>query len=72
LRRMEKTVTESRVDWTIARPAWLGTGLDEQYRAQKGALPPGADKMTFRALARFMLDTVEGGLYPRQILGLGK
>ncbi len=72
LRQMEKTVTQSSLDWTIARPNWLAPGPDEQYRAQAGALPPKALKMSFRALAKFMLDTVEGGLYRRQIIGLGK
>jgi putative NADH-flavin reductase len=72
LKGMEKVVTESPLDWTIARPAYLAKGTDEQYRAQIGALPPGALKMSFRALAKFMLDTVEGGLYKRQILGLAR
>jgi putative NADH-flavin reductase len=72
LRRMEKTVAQSPLDWTIARPNWLAPGPDEGYRAKIGALPPGALKMTFRALAKFMLDTVEKGLYKRKILGLGK
>jgi putative NADH-flavin reductase len=72
LRRMEKAVTGSSLDWTIARPAWLGKGTDEDYRAQVGALPPGALKMSYRALAKFMLDTVKEGLYKRKILGLAK
>jgi putative NADH-flavin reductase len=72
LKRMEKTVAESPLDWTIARPNWLAPGPDEGYRAQAGALPPKALKMTFRALAKFMLDTVEKGVYKRQIVGLGK
>jgi putative NADH-flavin reductase len=72
LKGMEKVVTESNFNWTIARPAYLAKGTDEQYRAQIGALPPRALKMSFRALAKFMLDTVEEGLYKRQILGLAK
>jgi putative NADH-flavin reductase len=72
LKRMEKTVTQSPLNWTIARPNWLIPGTDEGYRAQKDALPSEALKMTFRALAKFMLDTVEKGLYKKQILGLGK
>ena len=72
LKGMEKTVTRSSTDWTIARPAWLGAGPDENYRAQKNALPPKSLKMTFRALAKFMLDVVEEGTYKRQIVGLGK
>jgi putative NADH-flavin reductase len=72
LKGMEKVVTESPLDWTIARPFYLVKGADEQYRAQKGAIPPGALKMTFRALAKFMLDTAEVGLYQKQIFGLAK
>lgn len=72
LKRMEKAVTGSPLDWTIARPAWLAPGPDEDYRARIGALPPGPLKMSFRALAKFMLDTVKEGLYKRQILGLAK
>ena len=72
LRRMEKVVTESPLNWTIARPSYLAKGTNEKYRAQIDALPSGPLKMTFRALAKFMLDTVEGGLYKRQIMGLAK
>jgi len=46
-----------------------GPGQDEQYRAQVGALPAKALKTSFRALAKFMLDTVEGRQYQRQISG---
>jgi len=72
LKGMEKVVTESSLNWTIVRPNWLAQGQDEQYRAQVGALPAKALKTSFRALAKFMLDTVEGRQYQRQILGLGK
>lgn len=72
LGRMEKVVTESALNWTIARPSWLAKGSDERYRAQIGSLPAGSSKMTYVALAKFMLDTVEGSLYERQIVGIGK
>jgi uncharacterized protein YbjT (DUF2867 family) len=72
LRHMEKVVVESPLDWTIVRPVWMGPGEDERYRAEVGALPAGAMKLSFRALAKCMLETVEGGLYPRQIVGLGR
>ena len=71
MRRMDKAVSESSVDWTIARPNWLAKGPDEKYRSQANALPPKAHKMSFRALASFMLDTVEGGSHARLIVGLG-
>ena len=72
LRQMEKTVLESPLEWTIVRPVWLGPGGDERYRAKVGALPLEAKKLSFRALAKCMLETVEGDLYRRQIVGLGK
>ena len=72
LKQMEKAVARSPLNWTIARPNWLEKGTDLHYRAQINALPPKPLKMTFRALAKFMLDTVEEGLYQRKIIGLGK
>lgn len=72
LKGMEKVVTESTLDWTIARPTYLAKGSDERYRAQIGALPSRPFKMSFRALAKFMLDTVEEGNHKRQILGVAK
>ncbi len=72
LKRMEKAVTQSPANWTIVRPNWLEKGDDIHYRAQINALPPKPLKMSFRALAKFMLDTVEERLYRRQIIGLGK
>jgi putative NADH-flavin reductase len=72
LKRMEKAVVQSPSDWTIVRPNWLEKGANINYRAQKNALPLKPLKMSFRALAQFMLDTVEKGLYQRQIVGLGK
>ena len=72
LRGMETVVAESPLAWTIARPAYLAKGSDEGYRAQIDALPPAPLKMTFRALAKFMLDSAEKGLYKRRIVGLAK
>jgi putative NADH-flavin reductase len=72
LKRMEIAVTKSSVNWTIIRPNWLEKGMDKSYRAQINALPPKPLKMSFRALAQCMLDTAVKGLYPRQIIGLGK
>ena len=71
LKRMEHAVIQSRLEWTVARPAWLGKSPDERYRAQTNALPPPALKMSFRAPARFMIDAVEGGLYKKEVVGLG-
>jgi putative NADH-flavin reductase len=72
LKRMEKAVAESPSNWTIVRPNWLAKGQDEKYRAKIDALPADSLKLSFRALAKFMLDTIEKGHYKRQIVGLGK
>lgn len=72
LKGMEEAVAQSPADWTIVRPNWLAPGLDESYRAQKNALPPEPLKMTFHALAKFMLDSVTEGTYRKQIVGLAK
>jgi hypothetical protein len=69
---MEEAVIRSPMDWTLARPTWLGKGPDESYRVQPGTHPPKPLKMTFRALAKFLLDSVEQGLYRKQIVGLAR
>jgi putative NADH-flavin reductase len=72
-RRMEELVAESDLDWTIARPPRLIMTREEGYRAEEGRLPVrlgvGAS-MSWRAVAAFLLDAVEGRLYPRRIVGL--
>jgi len=40
------------------------------YRATRDALPSGAFSMSFRALAAFMLDTVEHRTHVHQVVGL--
>ena len=72
LRRMEKAVTDSPLNWTIVRPTWLAKTQDEEYRAETGALPSSPATLSHRALAKFMLDSAEQGLYPRQIVGLSR
>jgi hypothetical protein len=70
---MEELVTESEMEWTIARPPRLIMTRDEGYRAEEGRLPVrlsvGAS-MSWRAVAAFLLDAVERHLYPRRIVGL--
>jgi putative NADH-flavin reductase len=72
-RRMEDLVTESELDWTIARPPRLIMTPDGGYRAEEGRLPVrlsvGAS-MSWRAVAAFLLDAVERHLYLRRIVGL--
>jgi putative NADH-flavin reductase len=72
-KRMEEVVTESELEWTIARPPRLIMTRDEGYRAEEGRLPVrlsvGAS-MSWRAVAAFLLDAVERELYGRRIVGL--
>jgi putative NADH-flavin reductase len=71
--RMERRVTESDLEWTIARPPRLIMTRDEGYRAEEGRLPVrmsvGAS-ISWRAVAAFLLDAVEKHLYSRRIVGL--
>jgi hypothetical protein len=70
---MEAAVEASRVDWTIARPPRLVATRDEGYRAQEGALPDGLTltaKLSWRAVAAFLLDALDDGRYVRKVVGI--
>jgi putative NADH-flavin reductase len=72
-RRMEELVTESELEWTIARPPRLIMTRDEAYRAEEGRLPARMSvgtSMSWRAVAAFLLDAVERQLYAHRIVGL--
>jgi putative NADH-flavin reductase len=71
LRAMEQVIRESQVDWTIARPPRLADSGPDHYASRSGELPQGARVMTYRALAAFMLDSVEQRSHRREIVGLG-
>jgi putative NADH-flavin reductase len=66
----ELIVRATSLDWTIARPPRLVDRTDEAYRSREDALPPGGLSMSFRAVAAFMLDAVEGHAHVREIVGL--
>ncbi|HET6494680.1 MAG TPA: NAD(P)H-binding protein, partial [Thermoleophilia bacterium] len=57
LRRMEITVRQSELDWTLVRAAHL---VDEQvgvaYRVEPGYCPPNGKKISRADVAAFMLD----------------
>jgi putative NADH-flavin reductase len=71
-RAMEKVVCASNVDWTIVRPPHLKNGMAAKgYRAKVGGPPSnGWSGLQFTDLAACLLDTVEGGKYIRQIVGV--
>ena len=66
----EQIVRATSLEWTIARPPRLIHTSDEGYRATRDALPSVAFSMSFRAVAAFMLDTVEHRTHVHQIVGL--
>jgi hypothetical protein len=68
---MEAVVRATDLDWTIARPPRLVKTRDESYRSRRDALPDGAFSMSYRAVAAFLLDSVEQGTHTREIVGLG-
>ncbi len=67
---MEAVVQGTSLDWTIARPPRLIETPEEGYRSASGALPPGGFSMSFRAVARFMLEAVEQATFSREVVGL--
>ena|SRR2546422_6137696 len=70
---MEEIVKAAGIDWTIARPPRLVPAADESYRAQPSGLPTGGNLfsvLSWRAVAAFMLDSAERGLYQREVVGI--
>lgn len=70
LTAMEAVVRATDFDWTIARPPRLVKTQDESYRSERNALPAGAWSMSYRAVARFLVDSAERGTHAREIVGL--
>ncbi|MET0391236.1 MAG: NAD(P)H-binding protein [Polyangiales bacterium] len=71
LTAMEQVVRQSPLDWTIARPPRLVDAGPEHYVSRSGELPQNARVMTYRALAEFMLDSVERRVHRHEVVGLG-
>lgn len=69
---MERIVSASGLDWTIARPPRLTNGaLTRAYGAADGRMPPGASLTISRAdVADFLLDELEHPAHLRRIVGL--
>ncbi|WP_242352271.1 MULTISPECIES: NAD(P)-dependent oxidoreductase [unclassified Anaeromyxobacter] len=69
---MEHVVSESGLDWTIARPPRLTNGgLTRAYGVGDGRMPPGARLTLSRAdLANFLLDELEHPAHVRRMVGL--
>ncbi len=69
---MERIVSESSLDWTIARPPRLTNGgLTRHYAVADDRMPEAARFTISRAdLADFLLDEVEHAAHVRRIVGL--
>lgn len=70
--RMEETLANSGLDWTIARPPRLTQANYRNYRSQEGSLPGGGASLSRKAVAAFMLDCVEQGKHVHKIVGIVK
>jgi putative NADH-flavin reductase len=74
-KRMEELITQSEVEWTIARPPRLVIAREEDYLAEEGHLPVALSvraAMSWRAVAAFLLHAAEGNLHPHRIVGLAR
>jgi putative NADH-flavin reductase len=67
---MEAVVRATNLDWTIARPPRLVKTTDESYRWEHDALPLRAWSMSYRAVARFLVDCVEQRTHAQEVVGL--
>lgn len=71
LTAMEALVRESSLDFTIARPPRLVHAPESAYRAERDAFPADAPAlMSFRGVARFLLDSVQQPELFRATVGL--
>jgi putative NADH-flavin reductase len=70
LTAMEAVVRATPFEWTIARPPRLVASDDARYRGQADALPAGGSVASYRAVAAFMLDSVEQRTSVRQVVGV--
>ncbi len=69
---MERIVSQSGLDWTIARPPRLTNGaLSRTWGAADGRMPPGARFSISRAdVANFLLEELERPAHVRRVVGL--
>jgi len=71
-REMERTVSQSGLDWTILRPPRFTNGpRTERYRVADGHLPPRGFTISRADLAHFTLLEAEQGAHIGKIVGIG-
>jgi hypothetical protein len=69
---MEAIVKDSGLDWTLARPPRLTHEDSVTYRSREGAAPRMAFTLSRKAVAAFMLDSIEQQKHIRKIVGIAK
>jgi uncharacterized protein YbjT (DUF2867 family) len=69
---MEEIVQDSGLEWTIARPPRLTQKDDLSYRSREDAPPKLGFVVARKAVASFMLDSVEKQKHLRKIVGIAK
>lgn len=57
--QMEEILKASGLTWTSARPGFLNDSVDGSYRAQKDSLPKKGTSVSRRALANFLIASIE-------------
>jgi putative NADH-flavin reductase len=68
---MERTVMDSDLDWTIARPPRLTNGpLTKRYRVADGRLPRGKVWVSRSDVADFLLNELEDRRHIHEIVGM--
>jgi putative NADH-flavin reductase len=71
---MEDRVRQSALEWTFARPPRLVDSPDARYHACEDDMPGGSmslgTSLSWRAVAAFMLDSVQGRSHVRRVVGL--
>jgi uncharacterized protein YbjT (DUF2867 family) len=66
----EDIVRSTPFDWTIVRPARLTNSSNATFRVVRDALPRNGSVASFRAVAAFMVDSVEQRSHFRELVGL--
>jgi len=69
---MEEIVQSNGLDWTIARPPRLTQEEYTTYRSREGAAPKMGFSLARKAVAAFMLDTIEQNKHFHKIVGIAK
>jgi putative NADH-flavin reductase len=69
---MEEVVKNSGLDWTIARPPRLTQQDYTTYRSRENAAPKMGFSLSRRAVAAFMVDSIEQKKHFHKIVGIAK